>query len=110
MEDTFRPRDLQGQYQQQQTLSPSIPPAAIQNVSRYPTDQSFQSQSMNTTDDEERTTISQETILKIAELKRLVYRHHIFSDPDAIIKCAPHFCTMGDNTILDEKLEQLSRV
>jgi hypothetical protein len=69
VEDTFRPRDLQGQYQQQQTLSPSIPPAAIQNVSPYPTDQSFQSQSMNTTDDDETTTLSQETMLKIQELK-----------------------------------------
>jgi acetyl-CoA carboxylase beta subunit len=64
---------------------------------------------MNIPDDEEKTTttLSHETRLKIAELKRLVYRHRIFSNPDVVIKCVTHFAINGDNTLLDEKLEQL---
>ncbi|MFZ0222746.1 MAG: hypothetical protein WAM42_13770 [Candidatus Nitrosopolaris sp.] len=136
MGDTFRPpglqREQQGQYQyqyhqqsleeqeryhrrqQQQSVSPSIPPspAAIQdhppNDLPCPSDPIFQSQSMITMDDEETTTLSQETTLKIAELKRLIYRypqyHH---NPAAVINCVIHFCNNGDNTLLDEKLEQL---
>src|SRR5215469_1810550 len=56
--------------QLQLSLSPSIlpSPAAIQDqppdVQPYPTDQTFQSQSMNTTDNDETTALSQETILK----------------------------------------------
>ena len=85
--DTFRPGGLQreqGQYQyhqqsleeqeryhqeQQRSQSPSIPPpqAAIQDqpqdVLPYPTNRPFQPQSMNTTDDEETTTLSLETTL-----------------------------------------------
>ena len=61
-------------HRQLESLSPS--PAAIQDqppdVQPYPPDQTFQSQSMNTTDNDETTTMSQETILKIEELKRLV--------------------------------------
>src|SRR5215469_12340168 len=64
------------QWQQEQSLSPL--PTAIQDhhldVLPYPTDRTFQSQSVNTTDDEKTTTLSQETTLKIQELKRLVYR------------------------------------
>jgi hypothetical protein len=88
--DILRPGDLQGQYQYhqepleqeryylqlQRALSQSIsPPAAIQNVTPYPTDQI--SQPMNTTDDEEITTtaLSQETVLKMEELKRLIYKN-----------------------------------
>ena len=103
--------------QQEQSLSPSIPPsqAAIQDqpppdLSSYPTDPTFQSQSMNTTDDEETTTLSRETILKIQELKRLVYRYPIHSNPDAVIKCVTYFSINDDNTILDEKLEQLRSI
>jgi len=45
---------------------------------------------MNTTDDEETTTLSQETILKIEE--RLVYRYaRYYRNPDAIIKCATYW-------------------
>jgi hypothetical protein len=96
------------QWQQEQSLWPS--PAAIQNVSPYPTDQI--SQPMNTTDDEETTrTLSHETILKIAELKRLVYRYaHYYRNPGAVISCVIYFCSEGDNTLLDEKLEQLRTI
>jgi hypothetical protein len=99
-------------WQQQQALSQSIPtptPPAIQHASSYPTDQMFQSQSQDTTDDEETTiTLSHESKLKIEELKRLVYKYpqyHI--NPDAVIKWAIYCCNDGDNTFLDEKLEQL---
>jgi len=134
--NTFRPgglqREQQGQYQhhqqpleeqelyhrqwqQEQSLSPS--PVAIQDqpppdvMSPYPNDPTFQSQSMNTTDDEETTTLSQETILKIQELKRLVYRYaRYYRNPDAIIKCATYWSINGDNMILDEMLEQLRNI
>jgi hypothetical protein len=125
--DTFRPAGLQqGQYQpqqesleryrwqQQQALSHSIPPPAapaIQDVSPYPTDRTFQSQSMSTRDDEETTTLSRETILKIEELKRLIYRYSQYHhNPSAVVNCIIYYCNNGDNTLLDEKLEQLRNI
>jgi hypothetical protein len=103
--------------QQEQLLSPSIPPTAIQNqpppdVSPYPTDPTFQSQPMNITDDEETTTtLSQETRLKIEELKRLVYKYPQYHyNPNAVIKWATYCSNDGDNTFLDEKLEQLRMI
>ena len=129
---TFRPVGLQqqGQYQQhhqsldeqeryrwqqQQALSQSMPAPstpAIHESSSYPTDQMFHSQSMDTTDDEEKTTttLSHETRVKIEELKRLAYQHHIFSNPAAVLACVIHFCNEGDNSFLDEKLEQLRMI
>jgi hypothetical protein len=114
----LRPRELQGEYQhqleehegyQQQAFSPSKPPPgapAFQNVSP---DQI--SQPMNRADDEETTTtLSQETILKIQELKRLLNTYPIHFNPDAVIKCVIYFSINGDNTILDEKLEQLRTI
>jgi hypothetical protein len=100
--------------QQEQSLSPSIP-AAIQDqppdVSLYPTDRTFQTQSMNTTNDEETTTLSRETILKIEELKRLIYRYSQYHhNPGAVINCIVYYCNNGDNTLLDEKLEQLRSI
>jgi hypothetical protein len=59
-------QDRYHRQQQEQSLSPSPAP----DVLPYPTDRPFQSHSMNTTDDEETTTLSQETRLKIAELKK----------------------------------------
>jgi hypothetical protein len=113
MGDTFRHRGLQGQYHdypqhQQQAPSPSIPlpPPSIQDVVPYPPDQISKSQPINTTNN--KGSLSQETRLKIQELKRLVYRHPIFSNPDMVIQCVTHFSIVnGDNTLLDEKLEQL---
>src|SRR5262249_14307516 len=97
------------QWQQEQSLSPS--PETIQDqppdVQPHPTDQTFQSQSMNTTDDEQTTTLSQETILKIQELKRLIYRYSQYHhNPSAVV----YYCNNGDNTLLDEKLEQLRSI
>ena len=106
MGDTFPYRGLQqqqGQYQyheqsleeqeryqqqQQQSMSPLIPPSAIQDHPPddlpCPNDPTFQSPPMNTTD-EETTTLSQETTLKIQELKRLVQRYSQFHrNPSAI--------------------------
>jgi hypothetical protein len=51
-------------------------------------------------------TLSEETIPKIVELKRLLYKHPtMFPNPDIIIQGAKHFCMMGDNIFLEEKLE-----
>ena len=138
MGDAFRTgalqRQQQGQYQhrqqsleeqerhhrqqQEQSPLPSIPPspAAIQDqpppvVLPYPTDRTVQSPSMNTTDNEQTTTLSQETRLKIAELKRLVYRYSQYHrNPGAVINCIVYYCNNGDNTLLDEKLEQLRSI
>jgi hypothetical protein len=66
---------------------------------------------MKTTDDEKTTTLSQETILKVHELKRLVYRYaQYYRNPDAIIKCATYWSINGDNKVLDEMLEQVRMI
>jgi len=66
---------------------------------------------MNTTGDEKTTTLSRETILKIRELKRLIYRYsQYYMNPDAIIKCATYWSINGDNMILDEMLEKLRMI
>jgi hypothetical protein len=97
--DTFRPEGLQGQYHYQQQDQPP-------DVSPHPTDQS---QPVHATNDYG--TLSEETRLKIQELKRLVYKYPIFSNPDVIIKCVTHFSiNNGDNTFLNEKLEQLRSI
>jgi hypothetical protein len=110
------------QWQQEQSMSPSIPPSrtAIQGqpldvMSPYPNDPTFQSQSMNTSEDEETTTLSQETnhltLLKIEELKRLMYRYSQYHrNPGAVVNCIIYYCNNGDNTLLDEKLEQLRSI
>jgi hypothetical protein len=100
MGDTFRHKGLQGPQYQQQAPSLSIPQPSLPQPSAKDISPS---QSMNTANDHP----TQETVLKIQELKRLLYRQPIFSNPDAIIKCVTHFAINGDNTLLDEKLEQL---
>ena len=63
---------------------------------------------MNTTDDETTTTFSHETTLKIQEFKRLIYKYSQYHrNPGAVINCIVYYCNNGDNTLLDEKLEQL---
>ena len=98
------------QWEQEQSLSPSMPATIqdqTQDVLPYPTDRAFQSESINTTDEEPRT-LSQETILKIDELKRLIYRYSQYHrNPRAVINCIIYYCNNSDNTLLDEKLEQL---
>jgi len=127
--NTFRPgglqREQQGQYQHhqqpleeqelyhrqwQQEQSLSTSPVAIQDQPQPDvfTDLTFQSQSTSTSEDDQTTTLSQETRLKIEELKRLVYRYaRYYRNPDAIINCIVYYCNNGDNALLDEKLEQL---
>jgi len=81
------------------------------DVLPYLTDGTLQSQSIKTTDNEETTTLSQETMLKIQELRRLVYRYaRYYRNPDAIIKCATYWSINGDNMILDELLEKLRMI
>jgi hypothetical protein len=64
---------------------------------------------MNTTD--VHGTLSQETIVKIQELKRLVYDNLQYChNPDAYIKSIIYFCNDGDNSFLDEKLEELRMI
>jgi hypothetical protein len=109
--------EKQERYHRQQE-PPSIPPspaATIQDqppdVLPYPTDRTFRSQSTDTTDDEETTTLSRETILKIEELKRLMYRYSQYHrNPGAVINCIVYYCNNGDSTLLDEKLEQLRSI
>ena len=74
-----------------------------------PANKDASSDPMNPTDDEETTTtLSQETRLKIEELKRLLYKYPQYHyNPAAVIACVIHFCNEGDNSFLDEKLEQL---
>jgi hypothetical protein len=75
--------------------------------SSYPTGQMFQP--IHTDNDQE--TLSQETILKIEELKRLVYRYPQYHrNPDAVIKCATYWSINGDNKVLDEILEKLRMI
>lgn len=116
-QQSLEERERYRRQQQVQSLSPSISPspAAIQDqpqdVLPYPTDPTFQSQSMNTTGDEETTILSRETILKIEELKRLIYRYSQYHrNPGAIINCIVYYCNNGDNTLLNEKLEQLRSI
>jgi hypothetical protein len=55
-----------------------------------------------------RTGLSQETKQKIDELTRLMNKYRQFHpNHDVIIKLAIHSCINGDNTPLDQKLEQL---
>jgi hypothetical protein len=115
MGDTFRHRGLQGQYHdypqhQQQVPSPSIPlpPPSIQHVLPYPPDQISKSQPMSTTNN--KGTLSQETLLKIQELKRLLNQYAQYQNPDAFVKCATYYSSNGDNTILDEMLLNLRMI
>jgi hypothetical protein len=55
--------------------------------------------------------LSSETILKLAELKSRLYRHsNTFPDFEIIIQGAKYFAMMGDNSFLEEKLEQLRSI
>jgi hypothetical protein len=115
MGDAFRPSVLKGKYRhyQQQTPShsislPSLPPPT-DDVLPYPTDQVSQSQPMTTTNNQG--ILSQETILKIQELKRLFSSYLQYClNPDAVIKSNIYFCNVGNNTFLDETLEQLRMI
>jgi len=52
--------------------------------------------------------LSPETKQKIDEFTRLMNKYRQFHpNPDGIIKLAMHNCIIGDNMLLDQKLEQL---
>ncbi len=52
--------------------------------------------------------LTEETVSKIVELKRGMWRHsNVFPNPDEVIQYVKYFCMNGDNTFLDERLEQL---
>jgi len=108
-QDHHQSPEEQERYHRQQSMSPS--PAAFQDqppdVLPYPNDWTYQR--IYTSNNEG--TLSQETILKIQELKRLVYRYaQYYRNPDAIIKCATYWSINGDNMILDEMLESLRMI
>jgi hypothetical protein len=110
MGDTFR---LQQQTPFQSTSTPLLPPSASRpdppspDFSPYPNERI--SQPIDATNDQG--TLSQETVLKIQELKRLVYRYpQYYRNPDGIIKCVTYWSINGDNKVLDEILEKLRMI
>ena len=56
--------------------------------------------------------LSQGTILKIEQLRRLLnkYPQYQNNDPDEIVRLVIFYCINGDNTLLDDKLEQLRSI
>jgi hypothetical protein len=58
------------------------------------------------------TSLTPETTHKINELKRLVYKYRQYqnSDPDEIVRLVVYNCINGDDTLLDNKLEQLRTI
>ena len=57
------------------------------------------------------TTLSQDTIVKIDELRRLMNKHPKYhTNSNGIIQWAIHTSINGDNTFLDDKLEQLRTI
>jgi hypothetical protein len=57
------------------------------------------------------TGLSQETRLKIEELKRLMYKYSQYlTNPNGIIKWAIYWSIKGDNKPLDNKLEQVRTI
>jgi hypothetical protein len=56
--------------------------------------------------------VSQDTIVKIAELKELVYKYRQYqnNDPDEIVKWAVHGAINGDNKFLHDKLDLLRTI
>jgi hypothetical protein len=67
---------------------------------------------MRTMDDpSSRTGLPWDNIVKIQELKRLVYKYpHYCANPDGTIKLAIYNSINGDYTLLDDKLEQLRSI
>jgi hypothetical protein len=58
------------------------------------------------------TSLSQETTVKLTELKGLVYKYTQFhnNDPDEIVKWAIYCSSNHDNKFLDDMLEQLRSI
>ena len=103
--DIFRPGDADASAIQSRPPSVSLPYPTATTEQQIP-----QTQPIDTTMTNEGTlslSLSQQTAPKIRELKKLMHRYPIFPNPDMVIQCVTHFSINGDNTILDEKLEQL---
>jgi hypothetical protein len=111
MGDTFRPGGLQQQRPFQSTPTtlsiPSVstpqPHLQSQGVSPYPTERISQ-----LVDRKQDPGTPQEAMLKIQELKRLMYKYH--SNPDAFVRCATFYSINGDNKLLDEWLERFRNI
>jgi hypothetical protein len=57
------------------------------------------------------TGLSQDTIVKIDEVRRLMNKYpNYHMNPDGIIQWAIHCSIIGDNTFVDDKLEQLRTI
>jgi hypothetical protein len=96
LDDTFRP-----------TYIPQQAPSEISQYSASPINRSLPT--MN--DASYRTGLTQDNIVKIQELKRLAYKYpHYCAIPDEAIKFAIYNSIIGDNTLLDQMLEQLRSV
>ncbi|MFZ0513230.1 MAG: hypothetical protein WAM14_16590 [Candidatus Nitrosopolaris sp.] len=82
-------------------------PLRISQYSQYSTGPIYR----HVEDQRNGTGLSQETKLKIEELKRLVYKYPQYHrNPDEIIKWVVLCSLNGDNKILDEKLQQLRSI
>jgi hypothetical protein len=77
----------------QYSANPMYPPRQIMSVQRYGTG------------------LSQDTIVKIDELKRLMNKHPKYhTNSNGIIQWAIHTSINADNRFLDDKLEQLRTI
>jgi hypothetical protein len=88
-----------------------IPQQAPSGTSQYYTSPIYRP--MPSMDDQSYGTgLSQETKLKIEELKRLLYKYPQYqnNDPDEIVKWAIYCSSNDDNKFLDDKLEQLRTI
>jgi len=58
------------------------------------------------------TSLSQDTVVKIEELKRLANKYHQYQniDPDEIVKWAVHGAINGDTKFLHDKLDLLHTI
>jgi hypothetical protein len=121
----FPPRLQQQQRQQQETSTLSyhqlstfqcqpqplhISPSP--NISPYPTEIPRMSHPTHYINTNSQGNIQpQDNILKIQELKRLMYKYPQYhSNPDLVLKCATLSSFNGDNTLLDEWLERFRTV
>jgi hypothetical protein len=108
--DTFRHRGLQEQYHYYPQYCQQSPSPSISFPSLPPSPAQDDSPSQPTTTTNNQGILSPETILKIQELKRLVYNSLYCPDPDAYIKSIIYFCNDGNNSFLDEKLKELHTI
>jgi hypothetical protein len=91
--DTFQPRYIPQQAPMGRLPSTIRPPRHTMDDHRYGTG------------------LSTDAIQKILELKVLMNKYPRYhTNPDGIIRLAVYNCINGDNTLLDDKLEQLRTI